>query len=209
MRRPYHIGLALLLPILPAFLGCDGQTRSERFRQLDRQVRDLTDQVQALQDELAAKKAVLEAKDKQIATLRRIGDKRFEMLFHVTDVEIERLSGGADYDGQPGHDGVTVYLQPLDQDGHVIKAAGDIRVQLLDLANPDGQHLIGEYRLGVDKAREAWHGKLMTNHYTLKCPWPKQTGPPAHPEITVRVEFTDYLTGRTFRDQRVVEVTLP
>lgn len=199
----------MMLPALFALVGCDGQTTSERFRQLDRQVQDLTDQVKELQDELAAKKAVVEAQEKQIATLRRIGDKRLELLFHVTAVKIERLSGGDDYDGKPGHDGVTVYLQPVDQDGHVIKAAGDIRVQLLDLANPDGKHLIGEYRLGVENARQAWHGKFMTNHYTLKCPWPKQTGPPAHNEITVRVEFTDYLTGRVFRDQKVVEVTLP
>ncbi|MBN1341169.1 MAG: hypothetical protein JXQ73_00730 [Phycisphaerae bacterium] len=196
----------LCIPILAvlAAAGCDGPTTNERFRQLDLQVQELTDQVAKLNNDLATKNALIETQNKQITNLQRLGDKRLEKLYYVTGIQIERLTGGADYDGKPGPDGVTVYLQPLDQDGHVIKAAGDIRIQLFDLANPEGKRLLGEYRLDVDHARQAWHGRLMTQHYTVKCPWP--AGPPTHDEITVRAEFTDYLTGKTFRAQKMVKI---
>jgi len=190
--------------IVVGMVGCNAEATNERFRQLDQQVRQLSGQVDKLNGELAAKEALIEAQRQQITTLQRLGDKRLEKLYYVTALQIDRLTGGANYDDKPGDDGVTVYLRPVDQDGHVLKAAGEIRIQLLDLANPDGQHLLGEYRLDVDHARKAWHGRLMTNHYTIKCPW--RTGPPAHDDITVRAEFTDFLTGKTFLDQKLVKI---
>lgn len=186
--------------------GCDGGTTAERFRQLDQQVLELSDQVAKLENDVAARDAIVNLQRKQIATLQKLGDKRLEKVFHVTAIKLDRLTGGADYDGKPGHDGVTVYLQPVDKQGHVIKAAGDIRIELFDLANPDGKRRIGEYRWDVDHAGKLWHGRFMTNHYTVKCPW--RTKPPAHDEITVRVEFTDYLTGQVFRTQRLVKIRL-
>jgi hypothetical protein len=186
-----------------AAIGCDNTT-AERMRQLDQQIRQLNDQTDKLGKEVTAKDAVIETQRQQIATLQHLGDKRLEKLYYVTAIRIDRLTGPANYDDKPGPDGITVYIQPVDQDGHVIKAAGDIRIQLLDLANADGKHLIGEYRLDAEHARKAWYGRLMTNHYSVKCPW--RSGPPAHEDITVRVEFTDYLTGKTFRDQMVVKL---
>ncbi len=198
VRACLLLGSALLI------WGCDGGGANERFRQLDQQVRQLNDQVEKLNKDVVARDAVIEAQKQQIGSLQRLGDKRLEKLYYVTAIQIDRLSGGANYDDKPGDDGVTVHLSPVDQDGHVIKAAGEIRIQLFDLSNPDGQHLLGEYRLDVDHARKAWYGRLMTNHYTIKCPW--RTGPPAHEEITIRAEFLDYLTGKTFTDQKVIKL---
>jgi outer membrane murein-binding lipoprotein Lpp len=205
-RQTFQIFRPVALVAAVLLAGCNGPTTAERFRQLDQQVRDLNDQVDKLAKEGAAKDAMIEAQRKQITTLQHLGEKRLDRLPHVERIELDRLTGGANYDGKPGDDGVTVYLQPIDQDGHVIKAAGEIRIQLFDLANPDGRRLIGEYRLDVDHTREAWQGRLMTYHYTVKCPW--RAGPPAHDEITVRVEFLDYLTGKTFRTQKLVKVRL-
>ncbi len=207
MRRSDLVVLLMGAGVLAALTGCDGATTRERFRQLDQQVSELTDRVDTLTQDLAAKNAVVEAQRKQIETLQRLGDKRLAKLYHVTEIKLERLTGGADYDGKSGDDGVTVYVQPVDQDGHVIKAAGDLRIELFDLANPDGKRRIGEYRLDAEHARKHWHGRLMTNHYTIKCPW--RAKPPVHDEITVRVEFTDYLTGRTFRAQKSVKIKRP
>jgi len=206
MNRAYLGVWVLGAGALLAATGCDGAGTSERFRQLDGQIRDLSDQVDKLTRESAVKDALIEAQQKQITTLQGLGNKRLGKLYHVAAIKLDRLTGGDDYDGKPGHDGVTVYLQPVDQDGHVVKAAGGIRIELFDLANPDGQLRIGEYRLDVDHARKAWHGRLMTHHYTVKCPW--RIGPPKHDEITVRAEFTDYLTGKTHRSQKPVKVRL-
>lgn len=188
-----------------SLFGCDWGTSTERMRQLDQQMRELGDQVDKLNKDVAAKDATIEAQRRQITTLQNLGERRLEKLYYVTAIKIDRLTGPANFDDKPGNDGIVVYFSPIDQEGHTIKAAGDIRIQLLDLANPDGQHLIGEYRLDVDHARKAWHGRMLTNHYSVKCPW--KSGPPVHDEITVRVEFVDYLTGNTFRDQVVTKLT--
>ncbi len=206
MKQIEPAGRVLLVIGLSVVAGCDGPTTQERFRQLDLENRELSDQVEKLTNHNTTKDALIEAQRTQIKTLQRLGDKRLEKLYHVTAIKLERLSGGADYDGKPGDDGITVYIQPVDQEGHVIKAAGEIRVELFDLANPDGQLKIGEYRFDADHTPKLWHGRLMTHHYTVECRW--RVRPPAHEEITVRVEFTDYLTGRTFRAQKAVTVKL-
>jgi outer membrane murein-binding lipoprotein Lpp len=184
--------------------GCDREATNERFRQLDQQVRQLNDQVDKLNAEVASKNAVVDAQRQQIATLLRLGDKRLEKLNYVERIEIDRLTGPERSDAKQGEDGITVYFRPVDQDGHTICAAGEIRIQLFDLANPEGHNLLGEYRLDVDHARKAWYGRWMANCYTVKCPW--RAGRPAHNDITVRVEFVDYLTGKTFVDQKVVKL---
>ena len=46
----------------------------------------------------------------------------------------------------------------------------------------------------------------MGYHYRVDLPL---TSPPAHPELTLQVEFLDALTGRTFRAQKAITVELP
>ncbi len=167
----------------------------------------LSEQIEQLKARIAQKDEQIAQRDTQIAHLQRLGPERLELLYHPVRVEIVWPTGGADYDGKAGDDGVTVYLKPVDQQGHAIKAAGEIRVELFDLANPNGQRRIGQYVLDVEHARQAWYGRALTYHYTIECPW--RTGPPAHPEVTVRATFVDYLTGRELRDTKVCRISYP
>jgi len=143
----------------------------------------------------------------QVGVLQRLGNKRLELLNVPVRVEIERMSGGYDDDKVLGDDGVVVYLRPFDSVGDVIKATGDIEIQLWDLAGRPDELLVGQYLLDAEHARDHWYGKLITNHYTIKCPW--RSEPPSHNEITIRVLFTDYVTGKVLTDQRVCGIFLP
>jgi hypothetical protein len=177
--------------------------------------------VAELKADLEDKDAQLEQKDKQIETAREnlartreqllqargLDPQRWERAFRPVDVRIATRSGGADYDGKPGDDGVTVYLQPIDRDGDVVKVAGEIRIQLYDLAAPAGRQLIGEYRVPAEECHKHWYGKLMTQHFTIKCPWP--SAPPQHSTITIRATFVDDLTGNVMTTQEAVEAALP
>jgi hypothetical protein len=100
-----------------------------------------------------------------------------------------------------------VYVKPVDKDGDVIKVAGDIRIQLYDLAASPTQNLIGEYFVSVEQVGKLWNGKLLTGHFSIKCPWP--SGPPKHAEVTIRVVFVDYLTKRVVSAQSTCQVKLP
>ena len=188
-------------------MGCQTGGETNQASSIQKENRDLKTAQAKDQAEISRLSGKVSDLEKQVESLRRLGPDRLAKLYPPVKIVLERLTGGADYDGLPGDDGVTVYVQPIDRQGHIVKVAGEIRVQLLDLANPDGQHLLGEYVLDVDHVAEAWHGRFMTQHFTLQCPW--RVGPPAHREITVRVRFLDYLTGQELSATTVCTVAMP
>ena len=199
-----HIALCLVGMLLVGLVaGCETtelETLQADLRAANRNV----EQLQRDNDDLTA---ALGERDQRINTLMALGDKRLEKLPHVARIELGRHSGGTDVDGADGDDAVKVYVIPFDQDGTAIKAAGEMTVQLYDLAAEPDATFLGEYRWDVDALRKQWSSGFMSYHYSLECPW--LSGPPAHDEVTVRVTFVDYLTGETFAAQAVGEVELP
>jgi len=184
-----------------------GGCANQELIQARAELRQLRQQDEKLKSDLQATRQVVVDQQKQIETLRGLGDKRLELLFHVAGIRIGKYTGGTDSDGQIGDDGMRVYLRPVDRDGHALKAAGDIAIQLFDLAAEDQKNLLGEYQFPVDEIGKYWSAGFMTYHYRFDLPW--KSGPPDHPEVTVRVVFTDYLTGKQFTDQKVCTVRLP
>lgn len=156
----------------------------------------------------------MEAQDQQIAllnkameTISKLGERRINKLYFASRWEIDSRSGGADYDDQPGDDGVTLYLNLFDQDGHRFKAAGDIEVWLYDLNDPARPEQIGRSYYDVDQTKELWYGRLLTYHFKVKCPWQERR--PSGRKVFVRVNFLDYLTGAALQDSREFEITPP
>lgn len=188
--------------LLPAFGGCYTPPRQDHQQELTA----LREEVRQHKNQLVAQQATIQTLEQQLSVARSISEDDLKKLFFPVRLEFDKLTGGADYDDKPGDDGVTVYLRPIDSDGDVIKAAGDVRIQLYDLAAPASENLIGEYVVPIDKLGALWHGKLMTQHYTIKCPW---RTPPEHTELTVRATFVDYLTKRVVSAQTTCEVELP
>ena len=100
-----------------------------------------------------------------------------------------------------------MYVKPIDQHGSVLKAAGQVTIELYDLAANPNENLIGKYEWTVDETAKRWFSGFVSYHYTFECPWP--SSPPKHRQITVRVSFVDYLTGKTFTAQKLCKVNLP
>jgi hypothetical protein len=199
---------AAVLGLVVVAGGCGLAEQGRKIEQLQQQNNQLSQEVSAARQQVVAQQQLLEAQSKRIATLLALGTKRLEDLYYPVRLEIERLSGGYDEDGKPGDDGVVVYIRPIDSDGDAIKAAGSISVELFDLANPDGEHMVGQMALSLEQARKVWYGRLWTQHYTVKCPW-LNARPPEHSEVTIRVTFTDYLSGQTLYAQHVCTVKRP
>jgi len=192
-----------LLPVVLLLTGCVDTARQDLIRE-NGQLRARIDQQD---NQLVAQKADLDQLSRQLAAVRAIQPGDLAHIFHPEQIQLARLTGGTDSDGQAGDDGVTVYVQPLDSAGDVLKAAGALTVELYDLAAPAGQQLVGQLNVPVEEISQYWYGKFMTNHYTLTCPW--SGAPPRHPEITVRVTFIDYLTQRPMTAQTTCTVALP
>ena len=142
----------------------------------------------------------------QIANQPRLASVELDDLFVVDAISIPSRSGGIDLDGSPGDDGVIVYVQPIDAAGDVIKAAGAITIQLTDLTQVGSPRSIAtaEYT-DPDVIKKSWYGGFMTNHYSLKIPFPDGVGS-IPKELHVRVVFFDWLTGREFTASTTVSV---
>jgi hypothetical protein len=194
--------------ILVAVVGCPPP--DPQLRTLRQQVDQLEVEKERLETELLARGADIADLEAQVAKLLELGPGRLEKLFVVERIELVSRTGGADYDGQMGDDGVTVYLRPLDGDGHVLKAAGEITIELLDTNDPGSPRSLGLYvHNDPEQLRRLWHGGLLTDHYTIKCPWDPAAGPPANREVTIKATFYDFLTGRRLTATTEVEVALP
>ncbi len=147
---------------------------------------------------------------RQVEDLQDFGADRPVDLFAPVKLEIASLTGGADYDDTPGDDGVTVYLRPRDGDGDVVKVPGRIQVQLLDNTNLAAPRVLQVCVVDEpDKLGRLWHGRFLTDHYTIKCEFPADVVLPASRRVTVSAEFTDYLTGTTLRAVKEVSISFP
>ncbi len=180
---------------------------SPRDADLRREISTLREQLRAREHELATQKASLDELTSRLAIVRGISADDLKKIYYPERLVIDKISGGGSYNKEPGDDGVTVHLRPIDRDGDVIKVAGDIRIQLYDLAAPASETFIGEYFVPADQVGPLWHGQFLAGHFTIKCPWPK--APPKHSEITIRATFVDYFTQRVVTAQATCKVQLP
>ena len=160
-----------------------------------------------LQRAVAQRDGTAAALHEQIENLQGFGPDRPAALFAPLKLEIASLTGGADYDGRSGDDGVTVYLRLRDADGDVVKSPGRITVQLLDNTSLSRPRVLGLCRIDdPEHVRKAWYGRFGTRHYTIECPFPPGTKVPETGRVDIKAEFVDYLTGATLT--AVKEVTV-
>ncbi len=163
-----------------------------------------------LRRELESRDRTIAGLHRQIENLQGFSAERPADLFAPVKLEIAGLTGGADYDGKPGDDGVTVYLRPLDADGDVVKAPGRITIQLLDNTKLESPTVVGVFEFHAPaELRRLWHGRFATNHYTLKCPFPVGFKPPASGKLTVSAEFVDFLRGASLTAVKEVTISIP
>ena len=166
---------------------------------------NLARRVRQLEQHVARQEADAAELRRQKETLQGLPPDRPVDLFAAASMDIVSRSGGTDFDGKPGDDGVTLYLRPKDAEGDVVKVSGRITVQLLDNADPNSPQVVAVCTLATaDELRAAWHGKFATDHYTIKCPFSTQAKLPKSETLLANVSFTDYLTGRTLLASQIV-----
>jgi hypothetical protein len=200
---PRVVGLSVLAVSLHA--GCVSPATRARFVEENLLLRE---DKQRLERTVAQQDVEIAALQKQVANLQQFGPDQPADLFAPVRIEIGRLSGGTNTDGKPGDDGITVYLRLRDADGDAVKAPGRISIRLTDDADIASPRVLGVYEFDdPDKLGPLWHSRFGTQHYALLCPFAADIKPATN-KVTVHVEFTDYLTGRTLTTVREVHVSL-
>jgi len=206
-RRGSAARVVMAIVSLLVIAGCDS---SRRQIGIIREKEALQRTADRMLRELSAKDARIRQLESQVAYLQSFDPNRPVDIFSPVKIEIAGLTRGADYDGLPGDDGVTVYVRPRDADGDAVKAAGSITVQLIDNTNLAAPKVVGVYEFDDAQAlRTMWHGRFNTDHFSLKCPFPDGFSPPASRRLTVSARFVDFLTGATLTAVKEVDISFP
>jgi hypothetical protein len=171
------------------------------FDEVDR-LKDEKAQLEKRIEQAEAEKEQLEKQNKVLSGLP--AEVKGEKLYGLASIKVGRLTNLYDKDDDGKKEKLIVYIQPIDRDGDIIKAAGSVEVELWNLNNKDGKAKLGEWKVGPDELKKLWFSAMMAVNYRLAFDVGDKVKDYTEP-LTVRVAFTDYLTGRVFKEQREIK----
>ena len=186
-----------------AFLaGCeDTYTESPLQERID----TLTIQQKQLESQLEQSTAENEQLKKQIHTLSGLPEQlKGENLYSILNVAVGKYTGFYDKDKDGTKEKLIVYIEPIDEQGDKIKAAADIEVELWDLSKTDGGALLAKWpAVKPDELKNLWFAGVVKDNYRLTFDITDKVESFDEP-LTVKVTFTDYLSGKVFKKQKVI-----
>ena len=118
-------------------------------------------------------------------------------FYKVGDVKLTKYTGLYDKDKDGTCEKLIVYINPVDQDGDIIKAAGRVSVQLWDLDANGAEARLGTWTVEPEELRKQWFATMLTINYRLVFDLPRKAISLQGP-LTVKVAFTDLLSGVVF-----------
>ena len=181
--------------------GCDSNGNQSLWDQIKSLTQDKSKLKQRV-DTLEAENAELTA---CVETLTALGpEKRIEALSGVQRIAIEKRSGLADKDKDGKAETLVVYISPRDDTGSAVKAPGEITLQLWDLNAPSDTALLKEWIIEPMQLKKLWSSTVFTNYYRLSYKVADLLND-QQTELTIKVTFTDYITGKTLNAQKVIK----
>jgi len=172
---------------------------------LDKQVRLLEQEKTQLTRQVEQSEAESEQLKKQIQVLSGLeGTVTPEDIYHLKRVKITRYTNFYDKDKDGRKEKLIVYIQPFDTDGDIIKAAGQVDVQLWDLNKAEDEALLGQWHVEPDELKELWFATVLIINYRLTFDVADIVDKFDEP-LTVKVTFTDHLSGKVFKEQKVIK----
>jgi hypothetical protein len=133
--------------------GCENASSNKT--PLADQVKQLAQEKTLLQTQIEQSRAENEQLKEQIHVLSRLPEGvKSENIYSVHGINITRYTNFYDKDKDGKKEMLIVYIQPIDQEGDIIKAAGDMDVQLLDLNKPDGPVRLGQWHVTAEQLKK-------------------------------------------------------
>jgi hypothetical protein len=171
---------------------------AEQVETLTRDKREMMRQIEQLESEN-------KGLQKQIKTLHGLpDDTSLKEIYEVKSVRITKYTNLFDKDNDGKMETLIVYIQPVDQEGDIIKIPGDVHVQLLDLDKEKDPVVLGKWHLTPVQMKKLWLNAFMKTHYRLTFDITGRVDSYEEP-LTVMVTFTDYLTGKVFEEQKQIK----
>jgi hypothetical protein len=169
------------------------------------QIEQLTQEKTQLQKQIEQSEKENEQLKQQVQVLSELPEEvKLENLNRLENIKIGRYTGFFDKDTDGRNEKLIVYVQPTDEQGDSLKAAGTVEVQLWDLNKTNGQAMLGQWKVEPDELKKLWFETLVSIYYRLTFDVADIVDSLEEP-LTVKVTFTDYLTGKVFNEQKVIK----
>ncbi len=200
--------LSSVLCLLSFAVGCENANSIKT--PLVEQIGSLTGQKTQLENQLGQSRAENKQLKKQMHVLSGLPEQvKGENLYRLEKIVIGGYTGFFDKDKDGEKEKLIVYIQPIDEEGDIIKATGAVDVQLWDLDSSEAnQALLGEWHVEPDELKKLWFATLITINYRLTFDIADKVKSFDEP-LTVKVTFTDYLSGKVFKEQKVIKPQSP
>jgi hypothetical protein len=180
---------------------------SERKDPAELKAEKLRQEKAALTGDVQQHQAEIEQLRAQIRALSVLPKDQQNNPYELTTLRIAKISNFFDKDSDGTQEKLVVYVQPIDTEGDVVKAAGTVSVQLWNLSKANGEALLGQWKVEPAELRRLWFNSLTTTGYRVTFDRPEAVGVFSEP-LTLKVTFSDYLTGESFLAQQVIEPKL-
>lgn len=183
-------------------MGCQ---QPEERSALAVQVEELTREKAQLQEQIEQTKAANGQLKEQLESLSGLpAGVRLENMYNVDRIMLGRLSGFFDKDHDGRRETLIVYVTPIDKEGDGVKASGSMNVQLWDLNKPEDEALLGEWDIPPGELKKLWIKTILAVNYRLTFDISEKVTNFDEP-LTAKVVFTDYMSGKTLTNQRVIK----
>ena len=196
-------GALIIAGLMAALMpGCNGSktpaketliTLEQENARLQRKIIDQEKQIEQLQT--------------QIANLRGLPIEEMAQLIQVTRIEFGRFTRALDRDEDGFDDGIIVYLHTLDHEGDRIKSAGTVQLELWDLTETQGNQKLGQWLYDKTELGDYWLYGPLTYHFKFELDWPEPMQP-GNKNLTLKLTFSDTLTGKVFELQQLIEARI-
>jgi len=170
------------------------------------QIESLTEQKKQLENKLEQSGFENEQLKKQMHILSGLPEQvKGENLYHLQKIRIGKYTGFFDKDESGKKEKLIVYIEPIDEEGDIVKATGAVDVQLWNLNSLEANEaLLGQWRVEPNELKKLWFATLVKINYRLTFDISDKVKSFDEP-LTVKVTFTDYLSGKVFKEQKVIK----
>ncbi|HPY77032.1 MAG TPA: hypothetical protein PLQ45_04245 [Anaerohalosphaeraceae bacterium] len=181
--------------------GCGGSAgnsalweKISRLQEEKNRLETQTERLEAENQQLLEQCSALDALDREI---------RLTALDRLVHIQIGKRSRLSDQNKDGQIDTLIILLEPVDQAGDIVKSPGQVHVSLWRLDPTAEEYLLAEWALSAEQIKKMWGHSLTGRYYRLTFALPAGV-PKKTEDLTVRVEFTDYLTGKILKTQAPV-----
>ena len=171
------------------------------------QIQALRQEKRQLQNQLEQSKSQNQQLKKQVQVISGLPEDKFEGLYELKKIKLTRYTNLYDKDKDGRKEKLIVYIQPIDTENNKIKAGGTVDVQLWDLNKKGDEALLGEWHVGPDELKKLWFDTFLFINYRLAFDVADivENFDSAAGGLTVKVTFTDYLSGKVFKEQKAIK----